>query len=204
MEEKYSVLSGVVGYLDGSHEDGLRRISEFLKRHGVAVMEVMRDATAHKILDGFGLNSLPRLYGEIQSAQFIDRPEGGAIAASPLKKPVLLFVFTDREKKLMINDSVEITGAGFRLLRCLADANLEGAGSGLALEDYPMLKAENLSAKLGMSSAESLRKSVNRLWNVLKQRLASIGIDEDVIENIPWAGYRLNPDLVKVTLKTVS
>lgn len=64
----------------------------------IAVMEVMRGATMHSSLDGFGPNSLPRLYGEIQSAQFIDRLESGAIAASLFEKPVLLFCFYGRIK----------------------------------------------------------------------------------------------------------
>lgn len=115
------------------------------------------------------------------------------------------FVFIERPAKLLIDDCVELTGAGFKLLRLLADANLDGAGRGLALEDYPTLKATKLAGTLGMSGEESLRKSINRTRGLLGRKFASAGIDqtlaESLIENVPWSGYRLNPDLVNVLIK---
>jgi DNA-binding winged helix-turn-helix (wHTH) protein len=55
---------------------------------------------------------------------------------------------------------------------------------------------------LDLASDESLRKRVNRSRSDLRKRFDSAGLDPDVgddlIENIPWQGYRLRPDLVDV------
>lgn len=201
LEAQYSTLSGVLGYVGGSHENALQRITQFLQRHGAGVMKVMQNVPARLAAP----NSLPALYGEMQSRQIIEQAKvAKPIPAEPMK-PALHLTFTERTKKLLINDCVEITGASFKLLRVLANAHLEGAGSGAALEDYPILKPGKLCACLKLSNSESVRKRINRTRNLLKNKFASAGMDtalaKDLIENIPWSGYRFNPDLVKVTLE---
>ncbi len=170
-------------------------------------MDVIRTATTHQQQSDFDANSLPRLYGDIQQAHILGGIDTGTIAAPPIpEKATLDLVFMERPAKLLINGRVEIKGAGFKLLRHLANANLDGAGRGLAPEDYPMLKAKKISAALGMSGEESVRKSINRTRGTLALKFISAGLDADMaealIENIPWSGYRLNPDLVKVMLNT--
>ena len=206
LEGRYSVLSSVVAYLGGSHDETLLRIAQFLRRHGTGVMDVMRNALKDRRLDDLDSNSLPRLYGDIQQGKILGSVGAETNTATQVpEKKMLDLVFIERPAKLIIEGCVEIKGAGFRLLRLLADANLDGAGRGLAPEDYPLLKADKLSAALKMASAESLRKSINRTRKSLGKMFTSAGLDADMaealIENNPWSGYRLNPDLVKVTLK---
>jgi hypothetical protein len=118
----------------------------------------------------------------------------------------LLLVFDQKRKILLINDVIEITGAAtYELLRCLAGQHLEAAGQGLAPEDYPCITSRALYGRLGLTSDEGLRKRVNRSRSDLRRRFESAGlgpdVGDDLIENIPWHGYRLRPDLVDVRIK---
>lgn len=88
------------------------------------------------------------------------------------------------------------------LLIELAKVWLEGAGRGSEPLDYPMIGAQSLAAKLGISGDEALRQRVNRARKNLEERFVSSGLDaalgRELVENIPWQGYRLRPDQVTV------
>lgn len=207
LEVRYSVLSRVVAYLGGSNEDALQRVTQFLQRHGKGVMDVMRATSTRQRLNDYDVNSLPRLYGQAQQAQVFKSigVAEASVAKIPEKKRLEL-VFEERSDKLLIDNCVELTGAGYKLLRVLADANLDGAGRGLAYEDYPTLKARILAVKLGLIEEESLRRGLSRTRGLLRRKFTSAGMDatqvENLIETIPWSGYRLNPDMVRVKIKT--
>lgn len=207
LESNYSVLSAVVAHLDGSTEDSLQRISRFLNRHGSGVMEVMHKTASTNVAQRYGPNTLPALYGDLQRAAVLAAEQSVLPDSHAFKSVAKLNLdFSDRPKKLLINGTVEIDGAAFKLLRELAKANLDGAGKGLSPEDYPLITAGKLAERVGLTSEESLRKSINRTRNTLLQKFASAGLDEDIaeglIENLPWHGYRLNPDRVNVVIRT--
>lgn len=209
LENRYSVLSAVVPYLGGAQEDSLQRITRFLNRHGSGVVEVMRElaiiATTHQLSP----NTLPMLYGDLQRTNIIsaDQKKSGGLENGIAGRRLKL-VFCDRAKNSVIDSKVEIKGAPFKLMRELANATLEGAGRGLAPEEYPLIKAAKLAETLGMSNEESLRKSVNRTRNTLKKKFASASLDaewaENAIENLPWNGYRLNPNLCEVLIRKLA
>jgi hypothetical protein len=71
-----------------------------------------------------------------------------------------------------------------------------------APERYPFTKPSNLIGRIGCADDTTLRKIVMRCRNKLKQLAANAGdpppsIDA-VLENIPWHGYRLNPNRVRI------
>lgn len=104
----------------------------------------------------------------------------------------------------MINSAIAIKGATYRILDCLADAFLTGAGQGLELLDYPMMDASALAKGAGLSDDATLRQAVSRSRKQLGLKFAAAGFEapdgEALIENIPWSGYRLNPELAKVRI----
>jgi hypothetical protein len=184
----------------------LKRISGLLGRHGRGVTSVMRETQKSRSSEQWPDGCLPRLFGEVQL--------GAATGLAAVPNPPstsgsadrLLLVFDQKRKNLLINDVIEITGAGtYGLLRALAEHHLEAAGQGLAPEDYPCMTSRALYGRLGLSSDEGLRKRVNRSRSDLRRRFESADLDSNVcdglIENIPWHGYRLRPDFVDVRIK---
>ena len=113
----------------------------------------------------------------------------------------------DRDRKSIVFDNlVEFTrNATSELLIVLAERWLEGAGKGLDPLDYPLVNARKLCQILGLESEESVRKRINRSRKYVKTSFESAGINPDtvadLIENIPWGGYRLNPQMVTVKVK---
>jgi 7-cyano-7-deazaguanine synthase in queuosine biosynthesis len=184
----------------------LKRISGLLGRHGRAVTSVMRDTQKSRSPEQWPDGCLPRLFGEVQLGATIGLaavPDPPSTAGSADK---LLLVFDQKRKILLINDVIEITGvATYGLLRALSEHHLEAAAQGLAPEDYLFMTSRALYGRLGLSSDEGLRKRISRARSDLRRRLESAGFDPDVgddlIENIPWQGYRLRPDLVDVRIK---
>lgn len=97
-------------------------------------------------------------------------------------------------------------GAGFNLLNALATEFLKGAGQGLDLLDHPTLDAGKLALRTGLQDEAAVRQNVSRTRTLLASKFASAGLDpedgRDLIEIIPWNGYRLRPDRVRVCRST--
>jgi 7-cyano-7-deazaguanine synthase in queuosine biosynthesis len=200
-----SVLQGL-DRLGEPADTTLRRISELLARHGRAVTSVMRETQKSRPPDQWPDGSLPGLFGQVQLGAAIGLAAVPNPPSTPGSADRLQLVFDQKRKSLRINDVIEITGAAtYGLLWALAEQHLEAAGQGLAPEDYPCMSVRALYGRLGLASDESLRKRVNRSRSDLRKRFDSAGLDPDVgddlIENIPWQGYRLRPDLVDVRIK---
>ena len=179
----------------------LRRIVDLLKRHGSSVAAVMRNQMSSKLLEPAPSNSLPDLYGAAQRGQlFTSSP----VAPEPQNEHARVFdiVIDKKRKVLWINDAIQITGAGFNLLNSLATAFLQGAGQGLDLLDYPTLDASKLAVGAGLLDEAAVRQSVSRTRKLLGTKFASAGLDpedgKNLIESLPWSGYRLRPDGVRV------
>lgn len=199
------VLSAVQCLGEGSDE-ALRRITELLKRQGASVIRVMREFRSINQSDDFLPDSLPVMFGELkreQAANLIGIAANGNAEHS--SSDTLRLTFDCRRKTLSINDVVEIRGAGYRLLQELAEEYLKAAGQGLNPLDYPTLAASSLYNRLGLSNEEALRKSVYRTRSDIMRKLVSAGfkseLGELLIENLPWHGYRLCPDMVRVFMK---
>lgn len=99
---------------------------------------------------------------------------------------------------------IEVTGATYDLLNCLADKHLKGAGEGRDLLEYPVVQAGKLACQLGLDGDEAVRQRVGRSRGLLSKEFVSAGLERqdgrDLIENLPWNGYRLNPTRVRVRI----
>ncbi len=96
-----------------------------------------------------------------------------------------------------------IKGANARSLLVLAASHQEAVHNGRAPENFPFILAAKLSGEIGCDE-ETLRKRVHRCRKRIAQMASKVGdpapSDEAVIENIPWHGYRLNPDRVRIVM----
>jgi hypothetical protein len=202
---RYPALLNAVSSLGEPPETALKRISTLLQRHGQSVANVMRNQLSEHRQEPLPETSLPGLYGALQREAIVACK---APPAEPTKDETYDLLFDRRRKLLMINGSIPITGATYILLDCLAEETLKGAGQGLAPLDYPMLEATKLASRLSLESDEAVRQRINRSRTHLGTKFASAGLvrqeGKDLIENLPWHGYRLKPDRVRVRIKTDS
>lgn len=202
LEQRFPELSRVVAHLGEPGETALKRLSELLRRHGTGVSTVMQNTISGRPMDDFAPNTLPRMFGNFQQERLAVSLDSRSVARDQRAEEMLELHFDAKGKSLTINRVIEVKGATCGLLFALAQGHLSGAGRGLQIEDYPTLTAEKLSEELKLSSAEAVRKRVNRSRSVLRQKFVSAGLGagqgEELIENLPWSGYRLTPDRVKV------
>lgn len=198
---QYPEILNAVENLGEPPDTALKRIVDLLKRHGSSVASVMRNEMSTQRLEPFPVNSLPDLHGNAQRELLFQSPP--VASESQVETEQIFELVIDRRcKALRINDAVEVRGAGYKLLSVLVAEHLEGAGKGLDLLDYPLLDASKLAALLEVQAEDMVRQTVSRVRNQLGAKFASAGLDpedgKNLIENIPWHGYRLRPDRVKV------
>lgn len=199
-------ITAAITHVDEPTAPALDRIVSLFNRHGRAVAEVIRSATAQRPVSDFPPGSLPNLFGDIQRAQLSATVQ---TSAEPSREPAgpgsVTLVFDDERRRLRVEDRIDIgPGAVYRLLRALAEGHLAAAGMGLDPFDYPLMTARKLAEELGVASDEHVRKYIRRTRGLLAKRFASAELDEDLgralIDNVPWHGYRLDPGLVVVRL----
>lgn len=204
---QFPAILNAVKSLGEPPDTALRRIVDLLKRHGSSVATVMRDEMSSTRLEPAPANSLPYLYGAAQREQLFTSMPVSPELHNELEQ-VFEIVIDQKRKVLRINDAIQIKGAGFKLLNTLATAFLQGAGQGLDLLDFPTLDAGQLAVGAGLQDDAAVRQSVSRTRTLLGTKFTSAGLDcadgKDLIENIPWSGYRLRPDRVRVRYVTAN
>jgi 7-cyano-7-deazaguanine synthase in queuosine biosynthesis len=184
----------------------LRRIGDLLARHGSAVTSVVKEAQRSRPPQEWPDGSLPRLFGDVQRSVATGLASVSALPAQTRPPERLLLVFDRVRKTVTIQDVVEVNGsATYGLLLALAEQHLQAAGEGSAPEEYPFVMAKALAGRLDLSGDEALRKRVSRTRTDLRRKFDSAGFDpelaSDLIENSPWHGYRLRPELVDVRVR---
>ncbi|ABV94958.1 hypothetical protein Dshi_3225 [Dinoroseobacter shibae DFL 12 = DSM 16493] len=203
LERSLPAVLDAVMHVQQPPETALDMIRGLLARHGSSVAGVMRKALDQRAAGSFPAHSLPRLYGEMQTQVLLPTV---AVAAAPAGRaePETIAVEIDGAAR-WVRVGPHITfqrDANADLLLVLAESWLSGAGQGLTPLDYPCISAPELARRLGLESEEALRRRVLRARNALQKKFASSGLDADatreIIENVPWQGYRLAPDRVTV------
>lgn len=187
----------------------LSRITDLLKRHGQSVTSVVRQALSRHPPATFPEESLPRLYGEMETRRLLEAQPSQARASDESLTELLTLVIDHKHRRATIDDIVEITGAAtFTLLQELAKESLEAAGQGRDPLDYPAIRANALAKRLGLESDEGVRQRLNRSRTELGKKFLSAGLDPEqgkaILENLPGYGYRLNPLLVVVRMHNVN
>lgn len=206
LERHFPSVLDAVRYLDQPPKTALDMISQLLERHGASVNSVITEATKRRPVSEYPENSLLQLYGDAQRAVILPGIEAEAFAQNA-PTPKSLRVEIDAKREI-----VEIEGvvtlrksAAARLFLTLAQEWLKSSGDGLDPLDFPFIKASRLRKDLGYMSEENVRQAVNRTRKELRTKFASAGREGDqaaeIIENIPWQGYRLAPNRVVVRVK---
>lgn len=198
---RFPTLLSALDCFDEPGDTALKRISSLLKRHGSSVATVMRKELDKERTEPFPKSSLPDLFGSAQREQMF-KMEPLTQEPNRTRDEVFQLVINKKRNLLTINDFIQIKGARFKLLHVLAASFLEGAGQGLDILDFPLLDAGKLARRLDLDGEEAVRQIISRTRTLLGRKFASAGLDindgKDLIENIPWQGYRLRPDQVKV------
>ena len=113
----------------------------------------------------------------------------------------------DADRRCVVFDGWGVMkGTTAELLIALAEPYRRGMELGLAPERYPFTKTGCLLGKLGMETAEALRRRVQRCRSRMEHLARSVGDTapavDAVIETLQWHGYRLNPDTVRIVAIT--
>lgn len=197
----FPAVLDAVAHLDNPENTALEMIADLLRRHSASISSVMRGATDKTPPNSYPETSLPRLYGD--ATLQLSLPEIANLAPAHAAPTQMRLEIDEAQQSIKIDQAIEfINSATARLLIALAKKWLEGAGQGLDPLDYPLIKADALAKELGLASDESLRKTIKRARRNIKARCESLNLDTnksaELIENIPWQGYRLNPLIVDV------
>ena len=203
----------VLPYLPGSPDENAARLHDLHRRHGHIVEKVIdRELAQHATLTKS--LSLPEtsLLMLIQSSAVrlatVDPAEteppaseqAAADHSRTLERP-LVFAIDEKRGKVLFRGGVEIGGAGFELVKALAVEFKEDVTSTRAPDECRFVEAEILAGRLGIDQ-QGLRQRITRFRDTIEKRfLVAFDVqlaDDDVIQNDPGQGYRLNPYLLLV------
>jgi hypothetical protein len=203
----------VLPYLPGSPEENAARVHELHHRHGQTVRAVIDRELAHHATLTKSL-SLPEtsLLMLIQSSA-VRLPTTDPVEAEPpaseqaaadrsrtLERP-LVFAIDEKRRAILFRGGVEIRGAGFELVKALAVEFRDDVTSARARDEFRFVEAETLAGRLRIDQ-QGLRQRVTRFRATVEKRFLEAFdaqlADDDVIQNDPGRGYRLNPYLLLV------
>jgi hypothetical protein len=169
---------------------GAKSVAKLCARHGQAVTAVMeqalRDALEHRSPD-----CLVALYA---AADHAVPPPVEAPAPAPARDRLLVEIDAAR-KAARLGGRHLLRGASFAALAPLAEEHLKSLGTGCAPEDFALLTARRLLDLWGMADESSVRRRIKALRGDFESAGAE---DPEIVENLPWQGYRLKPEAVTV------
>lgn len=187
--EKHPEVTRVLAGLDVETKQGLKMVARLCSRHGQGVTEVMEQAIRN-LPEDIPVDSLAALY----AADDWTPPRSSLAASEPKPKPFLIEV--DKERKAArLGGTLTVRAATYATLAPLVEVHLANLGTGRAPEDFTPIKACELMDIWELADEDSARRRILRLRRVFDAE----GLDGDaLIENLPWKGYRLNPEAVIV------
>ena len=207
---RYGEASRVVRHFSEPADVVAERIFDLYRRHASAVCRVFDDAIASHA-EALRQGCLP---ADSLLSLVVSQYQGSAPYHVPSEMPEQLAVVheqiriaIDEEGQCVVFDGWgEVKGVGAGLIIALAEPFRLAMLNELSPERYPFTKSRELRRKTGCDNEETFRKRVLSCRNRIK-KLAKAADDpppsiESVIENIPWRGYRLNPDRVRILALT--
>lgn len=207
LEQSHPEISRAVAHLEETEETSLKRLAEMLRRHGEGVASVMQTTLNSRPIEEFEPDTLPRIFGDFKR-QLLDKSVIRSTLVTPteVEPNIVELRFSANGKKLVMNGVIDVTAKATRgLLFALAQQHLRGAGGGLEFEDYPMISAAKLATTLGLADESNVRRCISRSRGTLQRMFESADYGADnvaaIIENLPWSGYRLRPEWVKVIIE---
>jgi 7-cyano-7-deazaguanine synthase in queuosine biosynthesis len=204
----------VLPYLPGSPEENAGKLHDLHRRHGQTVEAVINRELAHHATLTRSL-SLPqtsllmliqssavRLPATVDPAE-LEPPasEQAAVDRSRSLERPLVFAIDEKRRRILFRGGIEIRGVGFDLVKALAVEFMEDVRSALGPDDFRFVKTEDLAGRVGIDQ-QGLRQRITRLRDAIERKfLEALDVqltDDDVIQNDPRRGYRLNPYLLLV------
>jgi 7-cyano-7-deazaguanine synthase in queuosine biosynthesis len=204
----------VLPYLPGSPEENAARLHDLHRRHGQTVKGVIDRELAHHATLTRSL-SLPetsllmliqssaiRLPETVDPAEMEPTPsEQAAVDRSRSLERPIVFAIDGERRKVLFRDGVAIGGVSFQLVAKLAIEFMEDMTAARPRDEFRFVKAETLAGRLGIDQ-QGLRQQITRLRRSIERKfLKTIDVqlaDDDVVQNEPGRGYRLNPYLLLV------
>jgi 7-cyano-7-deazaguanine synthase in queuosine biosynthesis len=207
----YGQIFRAIRYLDVPANEAAGRLHHLHVRHGVAVVNVLKRelgsldlAAARKNLPNTSLLSM-LLERPIEPISFTDATEvappapvqAAAAGYLPLPRPIRFAVSPDGSR-VVFEGGPTLKGRSAALISALFGSYRDGLSAASGGSMHRFTDRRTLAQRLGIEEP-SLGKRVERLRGQLTAEFrahlnAAIG-DDDVLENQPWSGYRLNPHL---------
>jgi hypothetical protein len=194
-------------------QEAVRRLHELHQRHGREVLAVVdaqmpgRDFLSDR-LDLPDTSLLAMLQApaapEIEPRDVTERepPASDRVRQSgrrSLPRP-LRFALDSAKRRVVFGGGPQLKGTAHTLMSTLLPQFLAGQQKGEGPDGFAFMAPEALAGKLRITD-ESLRRQVSRLRNGLAGQFntmfGALLHEDDVIENKPRSGYRLNPRLVQ-------
>ena len=204
----------VLPYLPGSPEENAAKLHELHRRHGQTVEAVINRELAHHATLTRCL-SLP----ETSLLMLIQSPavrlpatpdpaeteqsasEQAAVDCSQSLERPLIFAIDKKRGRVLFRDGVEIGGVSFQLVAKLAIEFMEDMTASRPRDEFRFVKAETLAGRVGIDE-QGLRQQITRFRRSIEKKfLKAFDVqlaDDDVVQNEPGRGYRLNPYLLLV------
>lgn len=204
----------ILPHLPGTPEENARKLYELHRRHGEMVQEVVSQELRHHatLVQSLSLPDTSLLMlmqsASVRLPELLDQTETEAPASEQAARDIrptvarpLVFAIDEERKRVLFHGSIEVKGAGFEIVRELAQEFEEDVNAGRQKEEFRFVLADALSKRLKIDG-QGLRQRITRLRKVLERKFLEaldVQLDtNDVIENDPWRGYRLNPYLLRV------
>lgn len=215
----YGQVFRALPFVPGNADENARRIYDLHQRHGAAVVQVLnKELAAAANLDRMlalpstSLLAMIRTSAELdfQHRDPIRHEERPSVEAENDLKPVISRQFhiaiDDRRKKILFTDGPVLSGKDYELMAKLIERHREDLDRQNLDEREPIVEFRYIKLKVladHFGKAEpTLRKQIERLRAKLAEQFdAAYGYrpdDNDIVENHPWQGYRLNPYVILV------
>jgi hypothetical protein len=204
----------ILPHLPGTPEENARKLYELHRRHGQIVQEVVSQELRHHatLVQSLSLPDTSLLMlmqsASVRLPELLDQTETEAPASEqaardtrPTVARPLVFAIDEERKRVLFRGSIEVKGAGFEIARELVREFEEDINAGRPKEEFRFVLADMLSRRLNIDG-QGLRQRITRFRKALERKFLE-ALDaqldtNDVIENDPWRGYRLNPYLLRV------
>ena len=204
---RYGEISRIVGFFPESADTVAGRILDLHRRHALTVCRVFDEAISaqrHALREG----SLPDdcllvlVIGRHGDGGSRSPPKAPSVGVGEDKPPIRIALDGVR-KRVVFDRWGEVTRQCAELLLILAEPFREASRDERAPEHYPFIGTGDLIKRTHCDSDDVFRRRVLRCRDRIS-KLAKCAGDtpparDDVIENVAWHGYRLNPDRVRLT-----
>ena len=202
----YGEVSRIVDCFSEPADRVAERILDLHRRHADAACRVFDDAiSAHSSALREGSLAagclLSLVVGQHGAADAYPHPsqESGEVAAIDTE---IRIAVDEAEKRVVFDRWGEIKGVSAQLIMALAEPFRVAAHEERAPENYPFTRPRDLRCQTNGDNEGTFRRRVLRCRRQIEKLARNSGdappSTNDVIENHPWHGYRLNPDRVRI------